>query len=103
MRREGFDNVQTPPVKVPHWVRGKESAEIIAPLRTPLVMLGLGGSVGTPSEGITADVVAVASFDELKSLGRDRVQGKIVLFNPVWQGYGRTVATAPGERAKRHS
>jgi hypothetical protein len=91
MRREGLDNVQTPPVKVPHWVRGRESAEIVAPLQTPLVMLGLGGSVGTPPQGITAEVVAVASFDELKSLGRDRVQGKIVLFNPVWQGYGRTV------------
>jgi hypothetical protein len=91
MRREGLDNVQTPPVKVPHWVRGRESAVIVAPLQTPLVMLGLGGSVGTPPEGVTADVVAVASFDELKSLGRDRVQGKIVLFNPVWQGYGRTV------------
>lgn len=91
MRREGLENVQTPPVKVSHWVRGSESAEIIAPLRAPLVMLGLGGSAATPPDGITAEVVAVASFEELKSLGRERVEGKIVLFNPVWQGYGRTV------------
>lgn len=91
MRREGLDNVQTPAVKVPHWVRGHESAEMIAPTRVPLAMLGLGGSVGTPAEGITADVVAVNSFDELEKLGKTAVTGKIVLYNPVWEGYGRTV------------
>ena len=91
MRREGLDNVQTPPMKVPHWVRGRESAEMIAPVQVPLAMLGLGGSVGTPPDGITAEVVAVSSFDELEKLGEAAVKGKIVLFNPVWQGYGRTV------------
>src|SRR5262245_51482680 len=47
----------------------------------PLVMLGLGGSVGTPPEGITAPVVVVGSFDELTALGESKVRGKIVVFD----------------------
>ena len=91
MRREGLENVQTPPVKVPHWVRGAESARLVAPLDAPVFLLGLGGSIATPPEGLTADVVAVSSFDELEALGADKVRGRIVLYNVPWQGYGRTV------------
>jgi hypothetical protein len=54
-------------------------------------MIGLGMSVGTPKQGITANVVAVSSFDQLAGLGRDKVAGKIVLYNPAWEGYGQTV------------
>ena len=54
-------------------------------------MIGLGMSVGTPKEGVTADVVAVDDFDQLTALGREKVAGKIVLFNPEWKGYGPTV------------
>jgi hypothetical protein len=92
MRREGLENVVTPPVKVPHWVRGAESAEIVAPLQSPLRILGLGGSVGTPPEGITAQLVAVSSFEELEKLGAEQVRGKIVLFDAKYEGYGKTVA-----------
>ena len=91
MKKAGFENVRTPPVSVPHWVRGKESATLLAPVQKPLTMIGLGMSVGTPAEGITGDVIAVNTFDELTALGRDKVTGKIVLFNPDWQGYGQTV------------
>ena len=91
MRREGLENVQTPLVKVPNWVRGEESAVQLEPLEVPLAMLGLGMSVGTPKEGVTAEVVAVSSFEELDQLGADRVRGRIVLFAVPWQGYGRTV------------
>ena len=90
MKKAGLENVRTPAVKVPHWVRGRESASMLAPIEKRLPMLGLGMSVGTPPEGITAEVVAVSSFDELTALGRDRVAGKIVLFNPPWEGYGKT-------------
>ena len=91
MKKAGLTNVQTPETQVPHWVRGKESVTMLAPFERALPMLGLGLSVGTPPEGITAEVVAVATFDELTALGRDKVAGKIVLFNPEWQGYGQTV------------
>ena len=91
MKKAGLTNVQTPPAMVPHWVRGKESVTMLAPVERALPMLGLGMSVGTPAEGITADVIAVSTFDELTALGREKVAGKIVLFNPEWQGYGPTV------------
>jgi hypothetical protein len=91
MKKAGLVNVQTPPVKVPHWVRGRESVTLLAPIERSLPMLGLGMSVGTPGEGITAEVVAVSSFDELQALGKDKILGKIVLFDPEWKGYGQTV------------
>jgi hypothetical protein len=59
-------------------------------------MIGLGMSVGTPPEGIVGDVVTVSSFDELNALGRSKVEGKIVLFNPEWKGYGQTVQYRTG-------
>jgi hypothetical protein len=92
MRRAGLENVRLIPAKVPHWVRGKESATLLTPLKRPLHMLGLGNSVGTAPEGITADVVAVSNFDELAKSGRAKVAGKIVLYNAVFESYGKTVA-----------
>ena len=91
MKAAGLSNVRTIPVKVPHWVRGSESARLLVPLEKPLHMLGLGMSIGTPPGGITADVVAVSDFNELEKLGREKVQGKIVLYNEVYRGYGPTV------------
>jgi Zn-dependent M28 family amino/carboxypeptidase len=91
MRREGFANVRTQAATVPHWVRGHESGEIIAPVSKPLHMLGLGMSVGTPRAGITAPVVVVPDFAALDKLGRAGVQGRIVVFNAPYIGYGRTV------------
>jgi hypothetical protein len=90
MKAAGLSNVRVIPVKVPHWVRGAESGRMVAPLDKPLHMLGLGMSVGTPPGGITADVVAVSSFDELAGLGREKVQGKIVVYNETYTGYGPT-------------
>src|SRR6266496_2046451 len=42
MKRDGLENVHTESVKVPKWVRGVESAEIVEPARHAMVMLGLG-------------------------------------------------------------
>ena len=90
MEAEGLDNVWKQPVEVPHWVRGSESLEMVSPVSKPLALLGLGGSVGTPAGGITAPLVVVESFEELSSLERRRVEGKIVLFAVPWKGYGPT-------------
>jgi len=91
MKRDGLENVSTQPVKVPHWVRGREEASILSPVRHTLTMLGLGGSVATLADGITAQVVSVDTFDALNALGREKVAGKIVLFNVPYEGYGKTV------------
>jgi hypothetical protein len=90
MEEEGL-YVRKLPVKVPHWVRGQESARMVAPVERSLSILGLGGSVGTPEGGITAPVVAVTSFEELEQLERADVEGKIVLYAVPWMGYGKTV------------
>ena len=90
MEEEGL-YVRKLPVKVPHWVRGQESARLVAPVERSLSILGLGGSVGTPVGGITAPVVAVTSFEELGQLDRTDVEGKIVLYAVPWMGYGKTV------------
>lgn len=96
MRADGLDNVTAQPVMVPHWVRGQESATLLEPLVRPLAMLGLGRSVGTDEEGITAEVVVVESFDDLQSRSDEQIAGKIVLFNVPFQGYGRTVQYRSG-------
>jgi Iap family predicted aminopeptidase len=91
MKRAGLANVRTIPVKVPHWVRGRESAEMLEPLAKPLFLLGLGGSIATPSGGVTAEVAVVSDFDELEKLGRAGVQGKIVVYDAPFVTYGQTV------------
>ena len=89
LRRVGLD-VRLQPVTVPHWVRGAETAALVEyPGMVPgttqkIVLTALGGSSSTPAEGLTADVVVVNTFDELTALGRDKVAGKIVLFNELF-------------------
>ncbi len=101
MKKDGLENVRLEPVKVVHWVRGAESAEITAPRRHPLVMLGLGNSVGTPKEGIEAEVVAVSSFRQLEEHAA-RAKGRIVFYNVPFTSYGETVqyrSTGPSRAA----
>lgn len=91
MKEDGLDNVHAEAVMVPHWVRGAESAEMLTPRRARLPMLGLGGSIGTPASGITAQVLVVSSFAELEARASEAA-GKIVLFNAPWTNYGETGA-----------
>ena len=91
MRRDGLDDVRAEKVMVPHWVRGEESLELLEPAGRKLPMLGLGNSVGTPPEGLTAEAVVVRNFDELEALG-ERVRGKVVVYNVPFTTYGQTVA-----------
>lgn len=74
------------PVKVPHWVRGEESAELVdyagrpAGLTQRLHLTTLGGSAATPKKGLTAPVLLVHSITELKARAAE-VPGKIVLIS----------------------
>ena len=95
MTKEGLE-VRLQPVEVNHWVRGNESLRLIEPVERELQMLGLGNSIGTEPEGIEGEVVVVESFDELDSLDRSQVEGKIVLYAVEWDGYGSVVRYRSG-------
>lgn len=85
MRRLGA-TVTLQPVKVPHWVRGAETAELVdyagrpAGLTQRVVLTALGGSGATPAAGLTAPVLLVHSFAELQARAAE-VKGRIVLFD----------------------
>ncbi|GAC1341098.1 MAG: M28 family metallopeptidase [Myxococcales bacterium] len=95
LKRFGEDGlrVHLEPVLANHWERGEERAEVLASPSAAglkLAVTALGGSAGTPDGGVTAEVVEVRSFDELRALG-DRARGKIVLFQHTMStpaGYG---------------
>lgn len=90
MRRDGMENVRGEPVTVPRWVRGAESAELVSPIKRPLPMLGLGGSIATPTGGITAEVLVVTSYEDLDRRAAE-ARGRIVLFDVPFTTYGQTV------------
>ena len=79
-----IDSVWLQPVMIPKWVRGApEYAHIeSSPGNTISVPIAaLGGSISTPSIGISANVIEVKSFEELKKIGMDSIKGKIVFYN----------------------
>ena len=77
----GFRNVHTEEVIVPCWQRGEAAGEITTPAREELHPLALGGSVGTPPEGLEAEVIEVAGLEQLAQLEPSRVAGKIVFLD----------------------
>ncbi|MCL6294724.1 M20/M25/M40 family metallo-hydrolase [Jejuia spongiicola] len=88
LEKIGLDKVWLQPVMVPKWVRGaKEYAYIeTEPGKTTTVNIcALGGSVATKALGLKANIVEVKSFDELKELGKENVEGKIVFYNRPMQ------------------
>ncbi|XP_018618510.1 carboxypeptidase Q-like isoform X2 [Scleropages formosus] len=90
LRLDGLENVHLEPVKVPFWVRGEESAQMVLPRNHTLAILGLGSSIGTPKGGVEAEVLVVESFEELKRRSAE-AKGKIVLYNQPFVSYGETV------------
>lgn len=88
LEKIGLDKVWLQPVMVPKWVRGaKEYAYIeTEPGKTTTVNIcALGGSVATKALGLKANIIEVKSFDELKELGKENVEGKIVFYNRPMQ------------------
>jgi carboxypeptidase Q len=119
MRKLGLE-VTLEKATVPHWVRRAESGELVSypgqanNYPQKIVLTALGHSVGTPADGLTADVVVVNNMDELHALGAEKVKGKIVLYNNIYdtrlrdagysfEGYGDAVryrGVGPVEAAK---
>jgi len=86
MRNLGLE-VKLEPVMVRRFIRGSDTAELLEyPGQVPgtkqkIVVTALLGNAPTPADGITGEIVVAHSFDHLISLGRDKVAGKIVLFD----------------------
>jgi carboxypeptidase Q len=86
MRKLGLE-VSLQKLVVPHWIRGEERGELLEftgmakGTTQKIVLTALGGSIATSAKGLTAEIIVVENSDELNSLGKGKVQGKIVLFN----------------------
>ena len=74
----GFSNVHVESFDMPTWIRGPESAEILAPFPQKLVVAALGNSASTPPAGITGEVVGFDSLADLEAAPDAAVRGKIV-------------------------
>ncbi|XP_007532316.1 carboxypeptidase Q [Erinaceus europaeus] len=90
LQDDRLENVHLEPVKIPHWERGEESAMMLEPRLHKMAILGLGSSIGTPHEGITAEVLVVTSFDELRRRASE-ARGKIVVYNQPYVNYSKSV------------
>ncbi len=80
----GLSKVYLQPVMVPKWTRGTKEYGYIetAPGETSLAdICALGGSIATSDSGLKAEVVEVKSFEELATLGKEKIEGKIVFYN----------------------
>jgi hypothetical protein len=85
MQGMGADTVFLQECTMPHWERGGEDKATIVSVnnkkqRRLLDILALGNSMGSGKKGVTAQVLAVASFEELEKR-KDEVKGKIVYYN----------------------
>jgi carboxypeptidase Q len=86
MRKLGFE-VRLQKLTVPHWDRGEEKGELVEwdgmakGTTQKIVLTTLGGSVATDANGLIADVVVVNNYEEMRALGKEKIQGKIVLYN----------------------
>ncbi|XP_023942733.1 carboxypeptidase Q-like [Bicyclus anynana] len=90
-QQEGIQDIVTEDVEVPHWVRETEKLTMVQPRIKNISILGLGKSVSTPSNGLSAEVIVVRNFDELEKIPDKDVEGKIVLFDPKFTSYSETV------------
>src|SRR5258708_2692027 len=115
LRKLGLD-VHLEPVIVTRFVRGNDAAELVeypgqVPATTQKIFVtALYGNAPTPEGGITGEVIVAHSFDELKAMGKEKVAGKIVLWDVHYDSrkalagragaaYGEAVASyGPGGR-----
>lgn len=88
-QKEGFQNVRKEEVMVPHWVQNNSTLNLVFPYNKKINVLALGGSNSTPEKGIAAEVLVVNSFDDLEN-NKEKVKGKIVVYNFAFESYGKT-------------
>ena len=106
MQDMGLDSVYLQKVMVKRWVRGKaERCRITSSMlgSEDLAVTGLGGSVGTSDEGMTAGVVEVNGIEELERIGKEAIKGKIVFFNRAMDPTQINTFRAYGEAASQRT
>ena len=85
MEEMSLDAVDLQGCTVPRWIRGGTEVVEIVDSKTlgtkKLNALALGNSIGTGPSGLTAEVVEVHGLDQVRSLGKDNISGKIVFYN----------------------
>jgi hypothetical protein len=106
----GFAKVHVEPFPITAWLRGPEDAEIVSPRPQKLAIIGLGGSVPTPPEGVEGDVALFHTYADLLAAAPGSLTGKIaVVTQPMPRategtGYGALNAVrrqGPSEAARR--
>jgi hypothetical protein len=106
----GFANVHAEPFTVWAWFKGVETAEVTAPFPQPMVITGLGGSVGTPPGGLEAPIAIFHTWEDLLAAKPGSLDGKIAVLtermgaNESATGYGtanRWRRAGASEAAKR--
>ena len=101
-RELGFSNIRTEPFLVKHWERKFEQAQIISPYPQNLVITALGGSISTPPDGVTGEVVSFPTLQDLKDAPLKGLEGKIVFVDEYMtrtqggSGYGIAVRKRSG-------
>lgn len=73
----GFDNVRIEEYQMPTWVRGEETAEIIAPFTHKLAVTALGNSGSTDDKGLEGEIVYFPTLDDLRAAPDGSLKGKI--------------------------
>jgi hypothetical protein len=110
LKAAGFENVHSEPFSFPAWIRGAESADIVAPVPQHLAITALGGSIATDANGIEAEISLFKTYDDLLAAAPGSLNGKIAVVTQRMvraqdgSGYGaanRIRRRGPSEAAKR--
>lgn len=71
------DTVRVEPFTLKTWIRGAETARIVAPFPQPLVLTALGRSGSTGPKGLEAEVVVFETVDALEAAPAGSLKGRI--------------------------
>ncbi|MEP1231407.1 MAG: M20/M25/M40 family metallo-hydrolase [Litorimonas sp.] len=100
-REIGLENVRVEPFKIPGWVRGEETAQILAPYPQNMVITSLGGSVATPDGGVQAPIVYFETFEALENAPAGGLEGSIVFISGLMKKAHDGAGYGPANRKRR--
>ena len=96
----GFTNVHVETFETGSWLRGAESAEVVAPYPQKLQILGLGRSTPTPPGGLEAEIVLFKNLDDMLALPPGALKGKIAVVTQTMRKTQDIAGYAAGVRAR---